>query len=365
LRPLFVRFARAWRALAGVQRETYQAYPAIPASITAALQRLIAGLAEHLAAAPDAGPAAGPAAEPAHGPADETAPAEGGLLQFYFAALHFNRMAEAFGRHSLFDISLGPDEVLCVRNVIPAPFLAPRFAASATNVLFSATLAPPAFYRELLGLPADAAWTEIGAPFSADQLVVRVKRGISTRYLDRASSVDPIVAVIAGQYRLQPGNYLAFFSSFDYLRQVLARFRAHCPGIAAFAQEPRMRADAREEFLARFTAGNRGIGFAVLGGAFAEGIDLPGECLIGAFIATLGLPQINPVNAEFARRMHESFGTGYEYAYLYPGLQKVVQAAGRVIRTPSDRGTVYLMDDRFTRGDVRALLPKWWRVEHA
>ncbi len=126
-----------------------------------------------------------------------------------------------------------------------------------------------------------------------------------------------------------------------------------------------MRADAREEFLARFTAGNRGIGFAVLGGAFAEGIDLPGECLIGAFIATLGLPQINPVNAEFARRMHESFGTGYEYAYLYPGLQKVVQAAGRVIRTPSDRGTVYLMDDRFTRGDVRALLPKWWRVEHA
>jgi Rad3-related DNA helicase len=63
--------------------------------------------------------------------------------------------------------------------------------------------------------------------------------------------------------------------------------------------------------------------------------------------------------------MHESFGTGYEYAYLYPGLQKVVQAAGRVIRTPSDRGVVYLMDDRFTRGEVRALLPKWWRVEHA
>jgi DNA excision repair protein ERCC-2 len=102
----------------------------------------------------------------------------------------------------------------------------------------------------------------------------------------------------------------------------------------------------------------------VLGGSFAEGIDLPGSRLIGAFIATLGLPQINPVNEQIKDRMTENFGAGrgYDYAYLFPGIQKVVQAAGRVIRTTSDQGVVYLIDDRFMRSDVQALFPAWWEV---
>jgi len=104
------------------------------------------------------------------------------------------------------------------------------------------------------------------------------------------------------------------------------------------------------------------VGFAVLGGAFAEGIDLPGSRLIGAFIATLGLPPANAANEETQRRMSVIFGAGFEYTYLYPGIQKVVQAAGRVIRGASDRGTLYLIDDRFARTEVRRLLPAWWRI---
>jgi DNA excision repair protein ERCC-2 len=100
----------------------------------------------------------------------------------------------------------------------------------------------------------------------------------------------------------------------------------------------------------------------VLGGAFSEGIDLPGERLIGAFIATLGLPQLNPVNEAVRLRMHERFGNGYDYTYLYPGLQKVVQAAGRVIRTERDVGTIHLIDDRYRRDEVQALLPSWWDI---
>ncbi len=103
------------------------------------------------------------------------------------------------------------------------------------------------------------------------------------------------------------------------------------------------------------------IGFAVLGGTFAEGVDLPGRRLIGAFLSTLGLPQINPVNEQLRQRMETMFGAGYDYAYLYPGLQKVVQAAGRVIREPGDLGVIHLIDDRFQRGEVRGLLPRWWR----
>lgn len=119
---------------------------------------------------------------------------------------------------------------------------------------------------------------------------------------------------------------------------------------------------ARDAFLARFEPNGRGIGFAVLGGAFSEGVDLAGDRLIGAFVATLGLPQVNGVNEEMRRAMDARFGSGYDYIYLFPGLRKVVQAAGRVIRTEHDEGVLHLIDDRFRRGEVRRLLPRWWRL---
>jgi len=118
----------------------------------------------------------------------------------------------------------------------------------------------------------------------------------------------------------------------------------------------------QQAFVARFVAGGCGIGFAALGGAFGEGIDLPGTRLIGTFIATLGMPQVNPVNEAMRERMETLYGAGFDYTYLIPGLRKVVQAAGRVIRTEHDSGVVHLLDDRFARPDVRALLPAWWRI---
>ena len=118
----------------------------------------------------------------------------------------------------------------------------------------------------------------------------------------------------------------------------------------------------RHAFIDRFRPGGQGIGFAVLGGAFGEGIDLPGDRLIGAFVASLGLPQHNALNEAMRERMDARFGDGWAYTYLYPGLQKVVQAAGRVIRTEQDAGVLYLLDDRFRQPDVQALLPDWWNL---
>jgi Rad3-related DNA helicase len=192
-----------------------------------------------------------------------------------------------------------------------------------------------------------------------------VAHGISTRYQERAGSLAPIATLMADQYHTRPGNYLAFFSSFDYLQQVADRFEQAHPDIPVWRQARRMSEPERSEFLARFALGGRGIGFAVLGGSFGEGVDLPGERLIGAFVATLGLPQLNPVNEQLRQRMQAMFGAGYDYTYLYPGMQKVVQAAGRVIRTEQDRGVVWLIDDRFARADVKALLPAWWHVAKA
>ena len=123
-----------------------------------------------------------------------------------------------------------------------------------------------------------------------------------------------------------------------------------------------MTEDDKDQFVSDFTEDSKGIVFAVLGGSFGEAIDLPGDRLIGAFIATLGLPQINEVNEQLRIRMQDIFGLGYEYTYLYPGLQKVVQAAGRVIRTTNDKGVIHLMDDRYNDSKIKKLLPKWWQI---
>ena len=254
---------------------------------------------------------------------------------------------------------------MCIRNIVPAPFLKERFAASHSTALFSATLSPWNYYSDTLGMPADTAWVDVESPFQAEQLSVRVADTISTRYQHRAASLLPIAQLMAKQYAETPGNYLAFFSSFDYMEKTATLFAQHYPDVPLWQQPRRMDDAARAQFLGRFGLDTRGIGFAVLGGAFGEGIDLPGARLIGAFIATLGLPQINPVNEQIRQRMGDLFGAGYDYTYLYPGMQKVVQAAGRVIRTQSDKGVVYLIDDRFSRPEIRQLLPTWWDVQLA
>jgi Rad3-related DNA helicase len=348
--PEFVRkkldkVSRQWASVVNVQEEDYRTYPSIPEPLLASLQNAVSSITDYISENPT-------------GASDE-------LQHFYFGAMQFSRLAEAFDESSLFDIThtqrgAAHSSELCVRNVIPGRFLAPRFAAAHSATLFSATLSPHEFYRDVLGLPAETALLDVGSPFSADQLAVRMVPSISTRYRDRARSLEPIVELLANQYTSKPGNYLAFFSSFEYLEQVAGLFESRHFQVPTWRQSRRMAEPDREAFLARFEPDGRGIGFAVLGGAFAEGIDLPGDRLIGAFVATLGLPQLNAVNEEMQQRMQARFGAGYEYTYLYPGLQKVVQAAGRVIRTTSDRGVLYLIDDRFTEVRVRRLLPRWW-----
>jgi len=286
------------------------------------------------------------------------------LQEFLFEALAFTRLAEVFDDHSLFELTRsGRGRArLALRNLIPAPFLAPRFAASHSAVLFSATLSPGGYFRDLLGLPAATPCLEVASPFACEQLDVHIRRDISTRFAHRQASIEPIVATLHEQFQRAPGNYLAFFSSFAYLEAVAARFGDAHGEIPIWRQARGMDEGARDAFLARFVSGGQGIGFAVLGGAFAEGIDLPGDRLIGAFIATLGLPPVDARQETLREQLEARFGRGFDYAYQYPGLNKVVQAAGRVIRTPEDRGVVVLMDDRFARPEVRALLPGWWRL---
>ena len=294
-------------------------------------------------------------------------PIDAQLQSFMLDALRFTRLADSFDQNAMADQSIDTQShtlssVLAIRCVVPAPWLAPRFAATHCTVAFSATLTPWHFYRNMLGLPDEdlTQWIDVPSPFGREQLKVNLSKKISTRYTDRDQSIAPITALINEQFQWNPGNYFAFFSSFAYMEQVQAALEKNFPSIPTWVQCRGMDSASRTQFLDRFSLGSQGIGFAVLGGIFSEGIDLPGNRLIGAFVATIGLPQMNPVNEQMRAKIDAKFGDGYEYTYLYPGLQKVVQAAGRVIRTTTDRGTIHLIDDRFSQTKVRSLLPQWW-----
>ena len=343
------RLSREWNALHKEQLAPYQAYAQTPAALLKALSLCVSAIGDYLN--------------------DHPQGLDASLQGFYFDLMQFARVAELFDEHFLFDISKRELNTkrslsqLCLRNVVPAGFIRPRLTAARSCVLFSATLNPRHYYSDLLGLPDTTVWVDVESPFDAAQLEVHIVKRISTRFVHRQASLAPIVELMARQFRQRPGNYLAFFSSFDYLQQVAQLLVREHPDIALWLQSRGMDEGQRQGFLDQFSSEGQGIGFAVLGGAFGEGIDLPGSRLIGAFIATLGLAQLNPVNEQLKQRMAAIFGAGYDYTYLYPGLQKVVQAAGRVIRSQQDRGVVMLIDDRFGEARVQQLLPRWWDLQ--
>ncbi len=368
------RLARQWtawhdRVWAEAEAPAYTVHDELPEPVALALKNLLSAVGDLLARERELDPA---------------------LMALYFDALHLSRMIDQHGPHSLIELrrdeanppadlaapsgaehaplfgpSVATDSTLALRNVVPARFLKPRLAACQAVTLFSATLQPTRYHHDLLGLPDDRIDLQVPPPFKAEQLQVRLATRVSTRWAARDASVAPIARLMASQFAQRPGNYLAFFSSFDYLHRVADRLTHDAPDITVWRQARTMDEAAREAFLDRFQPHDQGIGFAVLGGAFAEGVDLPGRRLIGAFITTLGLPQWNPMNEQLRERMDACFGAefGHDYTYLFPGLQKVVQAAGRVIRTPEDEGVVWLIDDRYRRPAVQRLLPQWWHVE--
>jgi len=348
LKKSLQRVNREWNALHKEQTSPYQAYAKAPDKLLQALSLCTAAIGDYLN--------------------DHPQGLDAEVQRFYFDALQFCRVAELFDQHFVFDISKRQSSgqrslaLLCLRNVVPAGFIRPRLTAARSVVMFSATLSPQRYYRDLLGLPPATVWIDVESPFHADQLQVQIVSQISTRFVHRQASLAPIVDLMARQFSARPGNYLAFFSSFDYLQQVAQLFAHSHPHIQQWSQSRGMDESSRQAFLEQFTAQSQGVGFAVLGGAFGEGIDLPGARLIGAFIATLGLAQLNPVNEQLKQRMAAIFGDGYDYTYLFPGVQKVVQAAGRVIRTQQDQGLVMLIDDRFAEPKVQQLLPRWWSV---
>lgn len=230
-------------------------------------------------------------------------------------------------------------------------------------VFFSATLTPAEYFSDILGGGRNHVSLSLASPFPAENLFLAAISSVSTRYDDREKSAGRMATVIAAAASAHRGNYIVYFPSYSYLDAVFDKFTKKHPGVKVIRQTPHMSPSERYSFIAFFgdDTGTLRIGFCVLGGSFSEGVDLPGNRLIGVIIAGVGLPGLS-FERNLIRDYYENkVEDGYNYAYTYPGMNRVLQAAGRVIRRSDDRGVVILADDRYTAPPYTALYPPHWK----
>lgn len=239
--------------------------------------------------------------------------------------------------------------------------LVASMASFQSVVAFSATLSPAPVYRRELGLPEDCLQQRLPSPFAPEQLGCFVCADIDTRWALRQRSEPALIRVIEQVYRARPGNYLVFFPSYRYLEDTLAAFTAAHPDIPTLAQGRDADPSERERFRQHFEQAGELLGFAILGGIYSEGVDFVGESLLGAIVVGTGLAATSTENRLIQGDYEEQGLDGFEYAFTFPGMTRVLQAAGRVIRSEHDKGIVVLADRRFTQALYRDLMPPHWR----
>lgn len=246
---------------------------------------------------------------------------------------------------------------LCVD---PAPRLVERHRRAAGSLAMSATLTPLGYWADVLGLtPLDPTEVSLPSPFVRENLCARVVGDIDTTFRRREQTAAAVAQTIAQTFRARSGRYAVYFPSYRYLELVRARLPSEVGPIVV--QLPGLGQGARHRLLERFRASSGpALLLAVMGGIFAEGIDLPGEELVGAVVVGPGLPQVGFERAAMQHYFEQRLGRGFAYAMLYPGLQRVIQAAGRVIRSPDDRGVIVLIGRRFATPEILASLPEHW-----
>ncbi len=242
-------------------------------------------------------------------------------------------------------------------------FLEHCFKNFKANLLFSATLRPPIYYRDSLGLSDATQSLMLESPFDPERCLQLQVPFIDTRYKSRESSAESLCDLIKLVAAAQAGNYLVFFPSYAYLSLIYELFGKLYPDELIWRQNTDELLGDRQEQLKNMETSTVGIGFAILGGSYGEGVDYPGSKLIGAIVVSVGLPGGGMEQELIANGYKEAGLDGYDYAYRYPGFTRVQQTVGRVIRTESDRGVVVLVDDRYSQRVYQDLYPEHWKIE--
>ena len=289
------------------------------------------------------------------------------VLEFYFHVRNFLNIYEEVDENYVIytELEEGGDFKLKLFCVNPAVKLQNFLSHGNSTVFFSATLLPIRYYKKLLSVETDDYAVYAHSPFKEANRLLVLGQDVSTKYTRRGYEMYERFAIyIKNVMQAKPGNYLVFFQSYRFMEEVRETFeRYRTEEMCCMMQEQNMNEQDREAFLQEFEAEREGslAGFCVMGGIFSEGIDLTKERLIGAMIVGTGLPQVCN-EREILKQYFDRHGeNGFDYAYLYPGMNKVLQAAGRVIRTEEDKGVIALLDDRFAGRRYLEIFPREWR----
>ena len=286
------------------------------------------------------------------------------LLAAYFECVQYVRISEYYDDHFETTVELSNYDVkirqLCLE---PAPFLEQSLAKGKGSILFSASFSPLTYYQEVLGGGEEALRYRLASPFPKENQTILVSNYIQTTYQHRQSNIPAIVEAIKAMVQAKTGNYLVFFPSYQFLDEVYDYFKEQHSEMTTLIQNTEMNEQEREDFLAKFEQEPTQtlVGFCVLGGIFSEGIDLKGTRLIGTAIVGVGLPQMNSEQELLKDYFNKKQKPGFAYAYQLPGMNKVLQAAGRVIRDMDDQGVVLLLDERFLAPRYQQLFPEHWQ----
>ncbi|WP_163527590.1 ATP-dependent DNA helicase [Halobacillus ihumii] len=281
------------------------------------------------------------------------------LLECYFATQNFLKILGMVDEHYVYiGNSLNEHISIKLYCIDPSHVLQQASKAFRSNIFFSATLSPFGYYKDMLGGQDHDYILRLPSPYDPGQIDVSLV-SLSTRFKNREQTANRLAELLYNQVKNQPGNHLFFFPSYKYMRLVYEHFQSY--DLNAVSQEQGMTEERRDDFLAQFVEGGHLAGFAVLGGVFSEGVDLRGDRLNGVAVIGIGLAPRN-----FERELIKSYFSnrgrnGYDYAYVFPGMNKVLQAGGRLIRSEEDYGVIQLIDDRFLNNKYVNLLPEEWK----
>ncbi|MGD9489496.1 MAG: helicase C-terminal domain-containing protein [Calditrichaceae bacterium] len=286
------------------------------------------------------------------------------IEQFYYKIRRFVKIAHFTDRAFVpfYDASAGG--ILKIRCCDPSDYLGQRMDGFHSVIAMSATLDPMDFYQEVLGLGTErTSGLRLDSPFSAKNRKVVIVPGISTRYKDRMNSYARIAEVIENTINIKSGNYLVFFPGYDYLQNVnifLGKVKSE-----KIIQKAGLNETERDEILRSLNDhSNPHLLLGVMGGVFSEGVDYRGDMAIGVIIVSPGLPKVSYERELLREYYEEKQNQGMEYAFIYPGMNKVIQSVGRLIRSATDKGIIVLVGERFTDDLYNAILPDYWFEKH-
>ena len=249
-------------------------------------------------------------------------------------------------------------KIYCVN---PQKVIEEKMKKAKSNIIFSATLIPMDYFMKMYSYDEEDFIINLKSPFDVKNRLLMIGDNVATTYNKRFETSEDIASYIANCVQAKKGNYMVFFPSYKYMELVFEKMKENYPDINTSIQESNMSEEEKEEFLSMFDEDNKEthVGFCVLGGHFSEGIDLTNDKLIGVIIVGVGMPQIG-IERDIIKDHMKDSNKGFDYAYVYPGMIKVLQAAGRCIRTDDDKGVILLLDNRYSQRRYQSLFPYEW-----